>query len=157
MYLLSSQTYWLTCLVVGVCHCVVRVALHVAVVRCDRLSSLGASAMAAHVAASGSVADHLVQEVRRRITFVTTQAAPVIPKDKLMSEQTHALSVAIRATANITLDDASAVGMELTLGPWTDDQRTTLATVLSDKAVSGTDRGGSRLSGGTLLLAGSST
>ena len=126
-----------------------RVALHSVAVHCDRLSLFGASAMAAPAAASGSVGDHIVQEVRKRITFVTTQVALGLPKDKLMAEQTHALSVAIRATENITMDDASAVGMELASGPWTADQRATLATVLSDKVVSGDDRGGSRRSGGS--------
>eukprot|EP00959_Pyramimonas_sp_CCMP1952_P146747 3071819-Pyramimonas_sp.AAC.1 len=80
--------------------------------------------------ASPSVAEALVQMVRQRVIFINAQVAAGIPKEVLLSEQAHALQVAVKATANVTVEVATQVSQEVAAGPWTAEQKVMLASAL---------------------------
>eukprot|EP00959_Pyramimonas_sp_CCMP1952_P392529 8225114-Pyramimonas_sp.AAC.1 len=61
--------------------------------------------------------------VRQRVTFINAQVAAGIPKASLLQDQAHALQVAVKATADVSVEVATEVPQEVAAGPWTEDQK----------------------------------
>eukprot|EP00959_Pyramimonas_sp_CCMP1952_P153708 3215867-Pyramimonas_sp.AAC.1 len=81
-----------------------------------------------------SVADTLIADIRTRVQFVLAQAAAGLNQDQLLTSQAHAIALAIRQQRGISMDVAAAVTREVVTGPWSAEDKTRLATVLSNAA-----------------------
>eukprot|EP00959_Pyramimonas_sp_CCMP1952_P247276 5168868-Pyramimonas_sp.AAC.1 len=90
-----------------------------------------------------SVVDQIVSALNQRAMFVEAQAGAGISREALLESQTQSLVATIKSTQGITIDNAPQITDTVTRGPWSEAQKITLATAVSD-AMSSAGSGNAR-------------
>jgi hypothetical protein len=89
----------------------------------------------------------LVSELNRRVAFIGKQTQLGMSEAVLLADQAQSFQVTVMNTPGVDMDCATAVSEAIMSGPWTQEQRTSMASVLGDRVAKGDVMAGKKAGG----------